>query len=71
MTTSEEARQPAHTVLLSIDEVCTRLGGLSRWSVYRLINSKKLESVKPNRRRLVPADAVEHYIETLRDEDRI
>lgn len=70
MTASEDIR-PAHTVLLSIEEVRARLGGLSRWSVYRLMDSNQLEFVRPNRRRLVPEDALEHYIETLRGEDRV
>ena len=67
MTTSEDT-QSAHTVLLSIDEVRARLGGLSRWSVYRLMDSNQLEFVRPNRRRLVPEDALEQYIERLRGE---
>ena len=68
MTAHEEQHAP--TVLLPITEVCKRLGGLSRWSVYRLMDSNQLEYVRPNRRRLVPEDALEHYIETLRGEDR-
>ena len=70
MTASEDTRS-VHTVLLSIDEVRARLGGLSRWSVYRLMDSNQLEYVRPNRRRLVPEDALEHYIETLRGGGRI
>lgn len=70
MTVIEETKQPAKTVLLSITEVRERLGGLSQWSIYRLINSGQLESVKPNRRRLVPEDSLERYIERLRGEGR-
>ena len=70
MTGGETEKQSKQTALLTIDEACKRLGGLSRWSVYRLINAKQLESVKPNRRRFVPADAVEAYIDRLRSEGR-
>ena len=44
--------------LLTIREAQEALGGLSRSALYGLINRGTLRSVKPNRRRYVPASAI-------------
>ncbi|MFD8492269.1 helix-turn-helix domain-containing protein [Amycolatopsis sp. NPDC059657] len=44
-------------VLLTITEVCAMLR-ISRWSVYQLINSRRLASVQIGRRRLVELSAI-------------
>lgn len=49
--------------LLDIPTAQVALGGISRPSVYALINSGALRSVKVGRRRLIPASAVADYIE--------
>ena len=55
------------TSLLTIAEACHRLR-VSKWMVYRLIQSKQLESILIGRRRFVPHTAVEHFITELRQE---
>lgn len=47
----------AAPVLLTIPEVCAMLR-VSRWSVYQLINSRRLKTVQIGRRRLVTLSAV-------------
>lgn len=49
---------------LSVDETATAVG-LGRTKIYELINEGKLKSVKVGRRRLVPAAAVDEFLETL------
>lgn len=51
--------------LYSISETCELLR-VSRWQIYQLINSRKLPSVKINRRRLIAAADIERYVQTLR-----
>lgn len=50
-------------VLLTIPEVCAMLR-VSRWSVYQLINSRRLKTVKIGRRRLVALSAVHAMLRT-------
>jgi excisionase family DNA binding protein len=42
---------------------------VSRWSLYRLIRSGKLQTIKIGRRRLVPAAALSALVERLRGEE--
>lgn len=49
---------------LSVDETATALG-LGRTKIYELIREGRLKSVKVGRRRLVPAVAVDEFLETL------
>jgi excisionase family DNA binding protein len=49
---------------LSVDETATAVG-LGRTKIYELINEGKLKSVKVGRRRLVPAAAVDEFLENL------
>ncbi|SDD18308.1 helix-turn-helix domain-containing protein [Actinokineospora iranica] len=52
-------------VLLTPEQAAERLG-LGRTTVYALIGSAELESVKIGRSRRVPVDAVAAYVERLR-----
>lgn len=52
--------------LLTILEASEQLR-LSRWSVYQLINQRKLVSVKVASRRLVPATEIDRFIKQLVD----
>ena len=52
--------------LLTIDEAREILR-VSRWTVYRLINERQLETIKIGSRRLVPTDAVRDLIKRLRE----
>lgn len=51
--------------LLSIEETSRALGGVSRATVYRLIDAGELERVKLGRRALVPAESVRSYVARL------
>lgn len=50
--------------LLTIPEACTELR-ISRWSIYRLIQSNQLATVTIGRRRFVPKIALDDFIESL------
>jgi excisionase family DNA binding protein len=53
-------------ILFTIDEAAARLR-VSRWSVYNLIRSGQLSTVKIGRRRLVPADALTECLDHLKE----
>ncbi|RSN59586.1 excisionase [Actinomadura sp. WAC 06369] len=57
----------AEAKLLTVPEVMAALR-LGRCKVYDLIRSGELESVKVGRARRVPADAVDAFIDNLREE---
>ncbi|HEY5358037.1 MAG TPA: helix-turn-helix domain-containing protein [Streptosporangiaceae bacterium] len=52
--------------LFTIDEAAARLR-VSRWSVYNLIRSGQLRTIKIGRRRLVPLDALSECPERLKE----
>jgi excisionase family DNA binding protein len=52
--------------LFTIDEAAARLR-VSRWSVYKLIRSGQLRTIKIGRRRLVPIDAMTECLERLKE----
>jgi len=52
--------------LFTIDEAAARLR-VSRWSVYNLIRSGQLHTIKIGRRRLVPLDALTECLERLKE----
>ncbi|PZS39681.1 MAG: helix-turn-helix domain-containing protein [Pseudonocardiales bacterium] len=52
--------------LLTIDEAAAQLR-VSRWSVYNLIRSGQLHTIKIGRRRLVPLDALTECLEQLKE----
>ncbi|MDA0632278.1 helix-turn-helix domain-containing protein [Nonomuraea sp. MCN248] len=51
-------------VVLTVDEAAQRLR-VSRWTLYTLIRSNQLQTIKIGRRRLVPVDALADCIKTL------
>lgn len=51
--------------LLAIKQVIYELG-ISRTAIYELIECGKLKTVKIGRRRLVPIEAIEEFIASLR-----
>jgi excisionase family DNA binding protein len=51
-------------LVLTVDEAAELLR-VSRWSVYVLIRSNQLRTVKIGRRRLVPVDALTECLEQL------
>jgi excisionase family DNA binding protein len=48
-------------LVLTVDEAAERLR-VSRWTLYNLIRSNKLHTVKIGRRRLVPAAALDEFL---------
>jgi len=50
--------------LFTIDEAAARLR-VSRWTVYNLIRSNQLRTIKIGRRRLVPPAALDECVELL------
>ena len=51
-------------LVLTVDEAAERLR-VSRWTLYNLIRSNQLRTVKIGRRRLVPADALTECLDRL------
>jgi excisionase family DNA binding protein len=51
-------------LVLTVDEAAERLR-VSRWSIYALIRSNQLRTVKIGRRRLVPIDALAECVTHL------
>lgn len=54
-------------LVLTVDEAAERLR-VSRWTLYNLIRSNQLRTVKIGRRRLVPVDALAEYLNQLVEE---
>ena len=52
--------------LFTIDEAAAQLR-VSRWTVYNLIRSGQLRTIKIGRRRLVPTDALSECLEHLKE----
>jgi excisionase family DNA binding protein len=53
-------------MLFTIDEAAAQLR-VSRWTVYNLIRSGQLRTIKIGRRRLVPIDASSECLEHLKE----
>lgn len=54
------------TTLLTVEQAAEQLGGVSRSTLYQLLRSGELASVKIGRRRLIPAEAIADYVLDLR-----
>lgn len=50
--------------LLTVPEACGRLR-VSRWSFYRLIHQRQIETLTIGRRRLVPTSEIDRFIRNL------
>lgn len=59
-----EQRYPAPKLLLKVEEVSEMLN-LGRSKLYSYILSGQLRSVKIGRRRLIPPDAVQEFVDGL------
>lgn len=59
--------EPHHT-LLTVAETCVALK-VSKWTLYKLIHSRQLETIRIRRRRLVPLAAIHDLIARLGRED--
>ena len=54
-------------LVLTVDEAAERLR-VSRWTLYNLIRSNQLRTVKIGRRRLVPVNALAECLDQLTEE---
>ncbi|MFI0480507.1 helix-turn-helix domain-containing protein [Actinomadura sp. 9N215] len=54
-------------IVLTVDEAAERLR-VSRWTLYNLIRSNQLRTVKIGRRRLVPVDAIAELLNELTED---
>jgi excisionase family DNA binding protein len=61
----ENNTEPA---VLTVQEACMTLR-ISKWSVYQLIRSRQLETIRIGRRRLIPVAAIQTLIRQLGRED--
>jgi excisionase family DNA binding protein len=55
--------------LLTVKQACRRLM-ISRWTLYKLMDSGKLSSVSIGSRRLIPVRAIRQLIDLLEAEER-
>lgn len=55
----------AERQLVPIPETCTRLGGISRTTVYALVDSGDLVKVNIGTRSFITADSLTRYVESL------
>lgn len=51
--------------LMSIDDACTYLGGISRSHLYRLIDNKQVDRVKSGGRALITRVSCDAYVARL------
>ncbi|TYB49330.1 helix-turn-helix domain-containing protein [Actinomadura chibensis] len=54
-------------LVLTVDEAADRLR-VSRWTLYNLIRSNQLRTLKIGRRRLVPVDAIAELLNELMED---
>lgn len=52
--------------LATIDEARTALGGISRTTVYKLVQNGELTKVSIGRRGFITVDSIEAYVDRLR-----
>lgn len=57
-----------HSLLLTVPEACAALR-ISRWSFYRLVQQRRLRTVRIGNRRLVPAAALAELIAELSQQE--
>ncbi|MCP2340397.1 helix-turn-helix domain-containing protein [Actinomadura rupiterrae] len=55
------------SLVFDVNEAAEQLR-VSRWTLYNLIRSNELRTVKIGRRRLVPVEALADYVEHLMEE---
>lgn len=65
-------QMPTHTdtptqKLLTVTEACDALR-ISRWSLYQLINARRLKTVRIDRRRLIAPADLDAFVTSLRAE---
>ena len=61
---------PSPPMVLTVTQACEALK-VSRWSIYELIRTRQLVTIKIGRRRLIPATAVHVLVERLSAEEAL
>ncbi len=56
---------PPQRRLYPVDEAAELLGGITERSVWNLVATNKILSVHVGRRRMIPAEAIESYVQSL------
>lgn len=69
-TYGEVQEDPSVVRLLTVAEACRQLR-VSRWMLYRLIQTRQLQTVKLGSRRLVPVDALNALIRSRHTDQEI
>lgn len=68
MTTTNQPAEPANPAkLLNISEACDALR-ISRWSMYQLINQRRVKTVRVRGRHLIAPQDLDDFIDRLRAE---
>lgn len=67
LPTSPEGSTPGQQ-LLTVAEACASLR-ISRWTFYRLVQARQLETVKIGSARRVPATALHQFVDKLRQRE--
>lgn len=52
-------------LVITVDEAAKKLR-ISRWTLYTLIRSNRLKTIKIGRRRLIPVDALAECVDNLK-----
>lgn len=64
---NKKGKRPVVAAMLSVAETCIQLG-VSKWTLYRLMQEGELASAKVGRRRLIPLRAIEDFIQQQLEE---
>lgn len=62
---TDEAQLPTR-LLYPMPEAAAKLGGITERKLRMMVASKEIASVKLGRRRMIPATALEDYVEQLK-----
>ena len=68
MTTIKNPTPPAAPRLLSINDACQTLG-ISRWTMYQLINHRRIKTVRVLGRHLIAPEDLDDFVEQLRSQE--
>ncbi len=68
MTTTNHEAPQATPRLLSINDACQTLG-VSRWTMYQLINRRRIKTVRVLGRHLIAPEDLDDFVEQLRNQE--
>lgn len=70
MTTTKHTNTDPGPRLLGLSEACQSLR-ISRWSLYQLINQRRIKTVRVNGRHLIAPKDLDDFVENLRAEQEV